>query len=301
MALLPPNNEHKEAIKKLYFFKEPEKIEDDIDVLIEWLSKQPHLPNITDRQWLKHFLIGRKNNLPMTKKVIESYFTVREEIPGLFNDMTSDAEWIQSAVKVGKLSLLPKMTPEANRVHIIRSIENRDVEFNAMVMCKGSLKTIDYLMRREPIYGMIFLLDLKYCQLSYLLSFTPSLTKNLMRCIDEATPLRVRGVHYVNPPKFVARLVNFFKIFMPSKIQDRICVHETFDTLYDYIPKDVLPYEYGGTAGSVEKFENDFMESVKEDDEWYRNMPRADLSKRPIKSKNVDMDMSGTFKKLDID
>lgn len=82
------------------------------------------------------------------------------------------------------MSLLPKMTPEANRVHVIRSIENNDGDFNAMAMCKGSLKTIDYLMRREPIYGLVFLLDLKYCQLSYLLSFTPSLTKNLMRCID---------------------------------------------------------------------------------------------------------------------
>lgn len=76
------------------------------------------------------------------------------------------------------------MTPNADRVHIIRSLENNDGEFHALSMCKGSLRTIDYLMRREPIYGFIFLLDLKYCQLSYLLSFTPSLTKNLMRCID---------------------------------------------------------------------------------------------------------------------
>lgn len=79
------------------------------------------------------------------------------------------------------------MTPEANRVHVIRTIENNDADFNAMAMCKGSLKAIDYLMRREPIYGFIFLLDLKHCHLSYLLSFTPSLTKKLMRCIDVST------------------------------------------------------------------------------------------------------------------
>lgn len=30
-------------------------------------------------------------------------------------------------------------------------------------------------------------------------------------------------------------------------------------------------------------------------------MPKADLSKRPVQSKNIDMGMSGTFKKLDID
>jgi len=43
------------------------------------------------------------------------------------------------------------------------------------------------------------------------------------------------------------------------------------------------------------------MEATKEDDEWYRNMPKADLSKRPVQPKKIDMDMSGTFKKLDID
>jgi len=54
-----------------------------------------------DRVWLRHFLIGRKNNLQRTKKVLESYFTIRVEIPELFDDMTSDAAWIQKAVKVG--------------------------------------------------------------------------------------------------------------------------------------------------------------------------------------------------------
>lgn len=56
---------------------------------------------ILDRVWLKHFLIGRKNNLQMTKKVIESYFTIRVEIPELFDNMTSDADWIPNAVKFG--------------------------------------------------------------------------------------------------------------------------------------------------------------------------------------------------------
>jgi len=59
------------------------------------------LYGILDRVWLKHFLIGRKNNLQRTKKVIESYFIVRVEIPELFEDMTSDAEWIKNAVKIG--------------------------------------------------------------------------------------------------------------------------------------------------------------------------------------------------------
>lgn len=47
MALLPPDEHHQKAIEQLYFYKDPKKTEEDVDALIEWLSKQPHLPNIT--------------------------------------------------------------------------------------------------------------------------------------------------------------------------------------------------------------------------------------------------------------
>lgn len=83
-----------------------------------------------------------------------------------------------------RLSVLPRMTPNGNRVQVIRTVENTNGDFNAMAMVKGTIKTIDSVMRREPIYGYVFLLDLKYCQMSYLMSFTPTLTKNLMRCLD---------------------------------------------------------------------------------------------------------------------
>jgi len=47
MVLSQPNEQHEQAIKNLYFYKDPKETEGDIDALIEWLSKQPHLPNIT--------------------------------------------------------------------------------------------------------------------------------------------------------------------------------------------------------------------------------------------------------------
>lgn len=116
------------------------------------------------------------------------------------------------------MSVLPKLTPEANRVHIIRSIENNDGDFDAMSMCKGSLKIIDYLMRREPVYGLVFLLDLKHCQLSYLLSFTPTLTKNLMRCIDVSINIIIHPL--------VRKLYKMYIIY--SCILTYLCKKQTF-------------------------------------------------------------------------
>lgn len=38
-----------------------------------------------------------------------------------------------------------------------------------------------------------------------------------------------------------------------------------------------------------------------ENKEWLATRPKADLSKRPEKSKSTELDMNGTFKQLSID
>lgn len=47
MKLEPPNENQLEFIQKEEFYQPPERIEEDVTQLIEWISKQPHLPNIT--------------------------------------------------------------------------------------------------------------------------------------------------------------------------------------------------------------------------------------------------------------
>lgn len=47
MILEPMNESQLEYIKKEDFYRSNESLEEDVTQLIEWLSKQPHLPNIT--------------------------------------------------------------------------------------------------------------------------------------------------------------------------------------------------------------------------------------------------------------
>lgn len=41
-------------------------------------------------------------------------------------------------------------------------------------------------------------------------------------CLQDSFPLRVKTVHYINPPKFMSRLITFFKLFVSNKIRDRV-------------------------------------------------------------------------------
>jgi len=46
---IPPNKAQLEYIKKEDIYRSPAELEEDITQLIEWLSKQPHLPNVTGK------------------------------------------------------------------------------------------------------------------------------------------------------------------------------------------------------------------------------------------------------------
>jgi len=298
--LLPPDETQLEFIKKEVFYQPATIIEEDVTQLIEWLSKQPHLPNITDRKWLSNFIIGCKYNLQRSKQVIESYFIARAEYPEFFGSFTR--EQLVEAAKNGTISLFPNLTPEGNRIFCTKTCHTTDEDkFDVTMFCKVTIALLDLQLKEEPMYGNIFLYDLKHVGLSQFLAFTPTLTKNLLRCCIDSFPLRVKTVHYINPPKFMSRIIMFFKMFVSNKIRERIFVHDSLEELYQYIPKDVLPDIYGGNNGSISNYEEHAMNFVLTNNEWLETRPKADLSRRPGHTPSNELDMNGTFKQLQID
>lgn len=67
--------------------------------------------------------------------------------------------------------------PEGYRIHCTTTIQCNEEDFNVMML---SIAALDLQMKEEPMYGNILLFDLKYMPLSYLLSFTPTLTKKVI-------------------------------------------------------------------------------------------------------------------------
>lgn len=300
MFLQPPNETQLEYIKKDECYKSADIVEEDVTQLIEWLSKQPHLPKITDRKWLANFIVGCKYNLQRSKQVINSYFIARAEYPEFFGSYTR--EMINEVAKNGKISIFPKLTPEGYRVNCARSLPTaEDDKFDVEMFCKMSLAALDLQLREEPSHGIIILFDMKEFRLSQFLAYTPTVTKNFLKCCVDSFPLRVKAVHYINPPKFMSRLITFFKMFLSNKIKDRIFVHDNLEDVYQYIPKDIMPTIYGGTDGDIEKLEEDFIDYLVENQAWIASRPTADLSRLPEDSKTDELDMNGTFKKLQID
>lgn len=133
-------------------------------------------------------------------------------------------------------------------------------------------------------------------------------------------------MHVTNVSPLIETIISWVKPFLKEKIRNRIFVHANTDTLYNYVPKDVLPEEYGGTAGKLQDmqgkkhfsglfffaftyrlilFLDAWVKKLEEYTPWFNEQDniKADESKRPGKPTNYDdlFGMEGSFKQLSID
>lgn len=58
----------------------------------------------------------------------------------------------------------------------------------------------------------------------------------------------------VNVSPLVDTIINWVKPFIKEKIRNRIHVHSDLESLHKFVPKDILPEEYGGSAGKLQTF-----------------------------------------------
>lgn len=64
----------------------PQRLEDGVQQLKVWLTKQPHLPNVDDEEWLATFLCHCKLSVEKAKHKLDGYFSVRNKYPHILKN-----------------------------------------------------------------------------------------------------------------------------------------------------------------------------------------------------------------------
>lgn len=124
-----------------------------------------------------------------------------------------------------------------------------------LVLMIGDIRLKEELV---GVAGDVYILDAAVATPAHFAKFTPALVKKFLTCVQEAYPVKLKEVHVVNVSPLVDTIINFVKPFLKEKIRNRIFMHSNLDTLYDHVPKDILPAEYGGKAGPIQKLHGNF-------------------------------------------
>ncbi|KAK9754082.1 CRAL/TRIO domain [Popillia japonica] len=95
------------------------------------------------------------------------------------------------------------------------------------------------------------------------------------------------------------------KPFLKKEMASLIHTHSKLETLYEYVPKEALPNELGGQAGTYQELHAKQIKLLEENAQYLieEEAEIADETKRTEKSKNSDaiFGIEGSFKKLDFD
>lgn len=289
----------------------PERLEDDIRALREWLEKQPHLRARSSDQFLVAFLRGCKFNTEKAKIKLDQYYTLQAGIPEVFSNRSVDDELLLEIIRMGVVLKLPRAEDyEGPCITIIRATiyDTNKYKFSDIIRVGTMFGEIMLLEDDNAIVsGYVEIMDMLDVGANHLFQLHPNLLRKLSVFADEAIPIRQKGTHFINvPPPFEVGFRGL-RAFFPEKATKRIHLHATeSETLYEHIPKKLLPIEYGGENGSIpeiiaameEKFFS-YREHFKENEKFGVD-EELRKTEKPIDFNNI-FGIDGSFKKLTID
>ncbi|XP_063223568.1 alpha-tocopherol transfer protein-like [Bacillus rossius redtenbacheri] len=274
--------------------------------LKEWLRQQPHLPDEDDEAFLEHFLYSCKNRLSRCKEVLDMYYTVRGAVPEFFKNRDATSKSFQECCEVIQIAVLPSMTPEGYRMFLMKLRELDPARFDVEESIKRAFMVCDLRLRAEKVLGDVHVYDATGVTWAHLMKYTPTILKKLIVCLQDAMPMRIKAVHFVNAPVFMDKFVAILKPFVKPKLRKRLFVHsQGVEALHEFYPAKLFPAEFGGTAPGAQQLSDMWTQKLLDERDWFLSEEKkmSDESKRlgKILDSGELFGMDGSFRKLSID
>nr|XP_019550290.2 uncharacterized protein LOC109420412 [Aedes albopictus] len=290
--------------------EKPERINEDLNVLRQWIAKSPHLRSRIDDQFLIAFLRGCKYSLERAKEKLDMFYTVRTMSPELIRTRDPENPRTRAIIRLGVGVPLPYTeTPDSPRIILVRPAAYDPAQFSIEEVIRVSTMANDIMMIEDDnfvIGGQIGILDLANVSMAHFLQFSPTFVKKMTMMSQEASPFRQKGFHYVNTPNGFEMVFNMFRSFMSEKNKSRLYVHgHDLESLYRHVPKRLLPAEYGGDAGSLKDIIANWEKKIVSYRDYFLEEDQygTDEKKRPGRPKNAEslFGVEGSFRQLQVD
>ncbi|XP_026314592.1 clavesin-1-like [Hyposmocoma kahamanoa] len=281
---------------------------EDIRKLREWLKTQPHLPAdyITDMDLILAYR-SCDRSYEVSKQLLDLNFTLKTLFTDFFKDRKVDHR-IDAALKSILVTPLPSRTNDGYGVLYATFMNSDWKSFLLPDIIKTVIMVIDIWQYEEGSWpGFIILFDLKNMSLGHLTKLDLNSVRHYLYYLQEALLANLRGVHYLNAPAYMDKLMSIVRPFMSNSLLNVLYVHQPESaTLQPYFPSEELPKESGGNFKSVHVLKDEILSKLYASSAFFEeeNKKRVTESLRPDKPKTISDffgSVEGTFKKLEFD
>lgn len=166
------------------------------------------------------------------------------------------------------MACLPQVTPDNNRILLLRFVnynpEKVDVDL-AYQMLNMFIDIITGKPDDDKLNdGEIFILDLAGVSSKFLTMLSLASIRCVFKYITAAHPIRVKQIHIINAHSLVSKALMVFKPFLGAYTTEVTHFHEpNSETLFDFVPKDLLPVEFGGSLECFQESRLHWIERAK--------------------------------------
>ncbi|XP_063388726.1 uncharacterized protein LOC134674548 isoform X2 [Cydia fagiglandana] len=202
---------------------------------------------------------------------------------------------------------LPKLTKDHYRISLIKLTgKPLPLHYSHLDFFKFTLILAEHIKLHDYCQGFIIIVDHRDASIMDFVTRTNLYEfQNVISLLTEGYGIRMKGLHILSSSKVVDTLVAIFKQVFSAKLAARIHVHNTIETLYEFVPKSLLPEDLGGDERSISILHEEWLKELSTEDHInYMKMMRkacTDEKLRLTDQFNEKMGLSGTFRALAFD
>ncbi|CAH2093983.1 unnamed protein product [Euphydryas editha] len=308
MELIPKDNiiefntDTLEYLRKQYDLDKPGRIQEAINLLNHWIQKQPHfMKKDFSREYLERTIILSKGSVERAKTKLDKICTFRTLCPEFF-----EVHDVKSYKILNDLygTYLPKLTSDHYRVYILKN-KAKFFETGFHDFYRYFFMQCEYIQAHDYCNGVVIVLDYQEANIIETLKFfNIADLRQAVEITKNGYGMRINGIHFLSGSKAIDAVVNFCKPVFSEKVVGRVVTHKSFDTLYEYIPKDILPKEYGGKEKPLFEIHRKFQDvlSSKEFTAYMNEMNKA-CTNEELRPNNdySHLGVQGSFRTLSVD
>ncbi|XP_055374812.1 alpha-tocopherol transfer protein-like [Condylostylus longicornis] len=276
-----------------------------IPIIENWLKTQLHLPQNIDHIILKRFIYSCQGDVEKTKALIDLNYTMRTNYSNIFLQRDPCSDEAVKVLQTTDMLILPGVTPSGNKLLFYRLVDLNPENFAFTESIKMFFMFADLrFIVPDPngiSSGEVPIFDMAGFSLKHLTRVVMSSLRVYMKFTQEAHPVRLKEIHVINCPSYLDKVLMIVKPFIKSEVFKLVKFHiPDSDTFYKYVPKEMLPNEYGGVAGDIKSIKEKWIALLKDYRHYLSNEKNWKVNEQLRKS-SKNTTFVDSFKTLEID
>lgn len=112
--------------------------------------------------------------------------------------------------------------------------------------------------------GEIIIFDMKNLTFKHLTKLVISTLRLYFRYLQDAFPVRIVQLHVINCTPLINKAMMCIKPFIYAKLYNALKFHNagSYDSLYEFVPREILPIDYGGQEVSMAELKKYWTEQL---------------------------------------